>query len=120
MMIRRSSICTGTTTTSGCGSQIHGNRAQWVHKTGLVLFCTVHLTLGTGIPMSAVLLSAAEPPDGVRDLLSGAGLPVMDHVLGAIPAVEFGGISATLIEVGDDPDAAAAQTRRWRAELGDD
>jgi phosphoserine phosphatase RsbU/P len=70
--------------------------------------------------MSAVLLSAAEPPDGVRDLLSGAGLPVMDHVLGAIPAVEFGGISAALIEVGDDPDAAAAQTRRWRAELGDD
>jgi sigma-B regulation protein RsbU (phosphoserine phosphatase) len=70
--------------------------------------------------MSAVLLSAAEPPAGVRDLLSGAGLPVIDHVLGAVPPVEFGGISAALVDVGDHPDAAAAQTRRWRAELGDD
>ena len=70
--------------------------------------------------MSAVLLSAAEPPTGVRDLLSGGDLQVIDHVLGAIPPVDFGGISAALIEVGDHPETAAAQTRRWRAELGDD
>lgn len=70
--------------------------------------------------MSAVLLSAAEPPASVRDLLSGGGLQVIDHLLGAVPRVDFGGISAALIDVGDRPDAAAAQTRRWRAELGDD
>jgi len=70
--------------------------------------------------MPAVLLSAADPPVDLGALLAGAGIAVVGHVLGTVPPVDFGGIDAALIDVGDRLDAAAAQTRRWRAELGDD
>lgn len=70
--------------------------------------------------MPAVLLSAADPPVDLGALLAGAGITIVGHVLGTVPPVDFGGIDAALIDVGDRPDAAAAQTRRWRAELGDD
>jgi serine phosphatase RsbU (regulator of sigma subunit) len=70
--------------------------------------------------MLAVLLSAVAPPEGLRELLSGAGFPISDHVLGAVPPQDFGEIGVALIDVGDRQDAAIAQTSRWRAELGDD
>jgi phosphoserine phosphatase RsbU/P len=70
--------------------------------------------------MSVVLLSAVEPPADLHHVLTGAGFAVTDHGLGAIPPVDFGEVALAVIEVGDRPDAAAAQTRRWRAELGDD
>jgi phosphoserine phosphatase RsbU/P len=70
--------------------------------------------------MPAVLLSAAVPPSDLRDLLAGAGFAVVDHVLGAIPPVDFAEIALALVDVVDRLDAAVAQTRRWRAELGDD
>ncbi len=70
--------------------------------------------------MPAVLLSAPDLSIEPGEILSRAGMTVVGHVLGTIPPVEFGGIDAALIDVGDRLDAAAAQTRRWRAELGDD
>ena len=70
--------------------------------------------------MAGVLVSAASPPADLRAWLANAGLAVVDHVLGSVPPVDFEPISAAVIEVGDRPDAAAIQTRRWRAELGDD
>jgi phosphoserine phosphatase RsbU/P len=70
--------------------------------------------------MSVVLLSAVEPPADLHAVLAGAGFAVADHTLGAIPPVDFRGVALAIVEVGGRPDAAAAQTRRWRAELGDD
>ena len=70
--------------------------------------------------MPAVLVSAPSPPAELRVQLTEAGFLVLDHALGSIPPVDFAPIAAALIEVGEKPDAAAIQTRRWRAELGDD
>jgi serine phosphatase RsbU (regulator of sigma subunit) len=70
--------------------------------------------------MPSVLLSAADPPADLRELLTSAGLAVVDHVLGAIPPLDFAEIAVAFVDVADRPDGAAAQTRRWRAELGDD
>lgn len=70
-----------------------------------------------------VLLSrsmAADPDSEIHRWLTAAGLSVIDHTLGSAPAVEFGLIQAALIEVDGKGEAALLQTRRWRAELGDD
>lgn len=71
--------------------------------------------------MSTVLLSSSPqaPADDLRRILTAAGFGVADHSLGAAPAVDFGSIAVAVIETGDRAPAAAAQTRRWRAELGD-
>jgi len=69
-----------------------------------------------------VLLStaAANPAADLRRSLPAAGFAVADHALGSTPAVDFGPVVAAVVEVGDRPEVAAAQTRRWRIELGDD
>ena len=69
-----------------------------------------------------VLLSSgpADPADDIRAVLEAAGFAVATHVLGSTPAVGFDAVAAAIIEVGERPDIAAAQTRRWRIELGDD
>jgi serine phosphatase RsbU (regulator of sigma subunit) len=86
------------------------------------------------MPPATVLLSS--PPDStgdeLRKLISAAGFVVADHLLGSAPAVDFTPIVVAVIEVGsgsiqsaepraakDWRDVAAAQVRRWRAELGD-
>lgn len=71
--------------------------------------------------MSAVLLSLPPLPTGddLRRHAVGAGFAVLDHALGAAPAVEFGPVAVAVVVVGESPEPAAAQTRRWRAELGD-
>ena len=70
---------------------------------------------------ATVLLSAAPlaPADDLRRLLPAAGFVVADHALGSTPSVDFGPVVAAVVEVGDRTELAAAQTRRWRAELGD-
>jgi serine phosphatase RsbU (regulator of sigma subunit) len=70
-----------------------------------------------------VLLSVAANDTKIEDLraaLVGAGFAIRPHTLGSAPGVEFGPIEAVVIEVGEKPDVAAMQTRRWRAELGDE
>lgn len=71
--------------------------------------------------MPTLLLSAppTAPTDELRPALAAAGFAVADHVLGSAPAVDFGPLVAAVIDTGDRTDLAAAQTRRWRAELGD-
>jgi len=73
------------------------------------------------MPPPTVLLSS--PPDStgdeLRKLVSSAGFTVTDHLLGSAPAVDFGPIVVAVVEVGERPEVALAQTRRWRAELGD-
>ncbi|HVK17455.1 MAG TPA: hypothetical protein VM533_10935, partial [Fimbriiglobus sp.] len=72
--------------------------------------------------MSTVLVSTLPPAatDDLRRLLAAAGFGVADHPLGAVPAVDFGPVAAAVVEVGERADVAAAQTRRWRIELGDE
>jgi serine phosphatase RsbU (regulator of sigma subunit) len=81
--------------------------------------------------MSATVLlsSSAAPPDAgspgwgggseLRRLVTATGFTVADHTLGSPPAVDLGPVVVAVIEVGDSHELAAAQTRRWRAELGD-
>jgi hypothetical protein len=68
-----------------------------------------------------VLLSS--PPDStgdeLRQVAAAAGFAVSDHLLGSAPAVDFAPVAVAVLEVGTRAEAAAAQTRRWRAELGD-
>ena len=71
--------------------------------------------------LATVLLSS---PPGVaseetRHLITSAGFVVTDHLLGSAPAVDFGPVVAAVVEVGERVEVAVAQTRRWRAELGD-
>jgi sigma-B regulation protein RsbU (phosphoserine phosphatase) len=72
--------------------------------------------------MATVLLSA--PPgtgaEDLRRLLAAAGFAVSDHALGAAPAVDFAPVAVAVLDAADRADVAAAQTRRWRAELGDE
>lgn len=69
----------------------------------------------------SVLLSASSPvASPLGEWLSGAGIASRNHSLGSVPAADFAGVVAAIIDVGAHADAAAAQTRRWRAELGDD
>jgi serine phosphatase RsbU (regulator of sigma subunit) len=72
--------------------------------------------------MRTVLLSAppSRPADEPREWLAEAGFAVRDHALGSAPAVELAAPAVAVIEVNDQTEAAAAQTRRWRAELGDE
>jgi len=70
--------------------------------------------------MPAVLVSASSRPGDLRELLAKSGFAVIDHVLGSIPAVDFSSIAVALVDVGEKSDSAIAQTRRWRAELGDE
>lgn len=73
--------------------------------------------------MSPVTVLLSSPPTGagneLRRGITAAGFAVADHRLGSAPAVDFGPIAVAVIDVGDFPDVAAAQARRWRAELGD-
>ncbi len=72
--------------------------------------------------MATVLLSApfAYPVPDLRAGLEAVGFAVVGHDLGAIPAVGFGGVAAAVVAVRNAASAAAAQTVRWRAELGDE
>ena len=69
-----------------------------------------------------VLLSGPpqSPLDDLRRALASAAFAVADHTLGAATPVDFGPVVVAVVEVGGKPDAAAAQTRRWRIELGDE
>ncbi|MCI0703069.1 MAG: SpoIIE family protein phosphatase [Planctomycetia bacterium] len=73
--------------------------------------------------MSPATVLFSSPPDAraeeTRRLIASAGFVVADHLLGSTPAVDFGPVVTAVIEVGERTDIAAAQTRRWRAELGD-
>jgi serine phosphatase RsbU (regulator of sigma subunit) len=81
------------------------------------------------MPPATVLLSS--PPDStgddLRKLIAAAGYAVSDHLLGSAPAVDFAPVAVAVIDAGEPrpgapvawPDVAAAQVRRWRAELGD-
>jgi serine phosphatase RsbU (regulator of sigma subunit) len=81
------------------------------------------------MPPATVLLSS--PPDStgdeLRKLCAAAGFVVADHLLGSAPAVDFNPVVVAVVEVGGAwppgvtswTDVAAAQVRRWRAELGD-
>jgi hypothetical protein len=73
--------------------------------------------------MSPATVLLSSPPDStgdeLRKLVASAGFVVADHLLGSPPAVDFGPVVVAVIEVGERHDVAAAQTRRWRAELGD-
>lgn len=53
-------------------------------------------------------------------MLDAAGQAVREHALGSTPSVDFSAILFAMIDVGNSLDAAVSQTRRWRAELGDD
>lgn len=70
--------------------------------------------------MAKVLLSAAagQAHDLCRHL-EAAGFAVVGHALGAAPVVDFAPVAAAVV-VADPAAAAAAQTRRWRAELADE
>jgi phosphoserine phosphatase RsbU/P len=70
--------------------------------------------------MPTVLVSALTPPADLRECLGAAEFTVLDHTLGSTPAVDFAPVAVAVIDVGEKPDAAVAQTRRWRIELGDD
>jgi serine phosphatase RsbU (regulator of sigma subunit) len=70
--------------------------------------------------MPVVLLSAFTPSVDLHQSLAAARFEVRDHALGSTPSVDFTAIAVALIDVGEKSDAALIQTRRWRAELGDD
>jgi serine phosphatase RsbU (regulator of sigma subunit) len=73
------------------------------------------------MPLSVLLsaLAGAEPKE-IRETLLDAGIPVIDHTLGSTPAVDFGGVGAAVIVAPAKVEWAIAQTRRWRAELGEE
>lgn len=74
-------------------------------------------------PAAPTVLLSGPPhpaPDDLRRHLSAAAFAVTDHALGATPPVDFGPVVVAVVEVGEKSDVAAAQTRRWRIELGDD
>jgi phosphoserine phosphatase RsbU/P len=70
-----------------------------------------------------VLLSTSPnsgPADDLRDLLMASGFAVQPHTMGSPAGVDFAPIQVGLIDVGGKVEAAVAQTRRWRAELGEE
>jgi serine phosphatase RsbU (regulator of sigma subunit) len=75
------------------------------------------------MPTPATVLFSSAPGSATgadtRKLISTAGYAVTDHALGATPAIDFDPVVVAVVEVGDRVETAAAQTRRWRAELGD-
>lgn len=70
------------------------------------------------MPPTVLLSAAGGRGDDLRELLTGAGFAVRGHALGATATVDLSGVAAAVVEA-DPLEAAAAQTRRWRAELGD-
>ncbi len=71
---------------------------------------------------ATVLLSSPHGRTGdgdLRRLVASAGFAVTDHALGSAPAVDFASVVVAVIDAGERVEMAAAQTRRWRAELGD-
>ncbi|MDY3557922.1 SpoIIE family protein phosphatase [Gemmata sp. JC673] len=72
-------------------------------------------------PATVLLSAPAGWPDAIelRKLIGSAGFVVADHALGAAPAVDFAPVAVAVVATGGRTAAAAAQTRRWRAELGD-
>ncbi len=70
----------------------------------------------------SVLLSRStqEPTHHHFQSLFEGGISAVTHALGSTPAMDFGSFQVAVIEVGEKVDAAVAQTKRWRAELGDD
>lgn len=70
--------------------------------------------------MPVVLVSALSPQRELHGWLAEAGFGLLDHALGSVPPVDFAPVAVAIIEVGEKRDAAVIQTRRWRAELGDD
>src|SRR5262245_4924623 len=121
MMIRRSSICTGT---GGLQQVRVPRRASRVYRVAAAGRAQGHhhtRERESYLTMSAtVLLSAAAPPSDLRVPLATAGFAVTDHALGSTPAVDFAPVAVAVIEVGGKTDAAIHQTRRWRAELRDE
>jgi sigma-B regulation protein RsbU (phosphoserine phosphatase) len=70
--------------------------------------------------MPTVLLSAAPgQADDARAALEAAGFAVEAHALGSTPPVDFAPVAVAVV-VAEPVPAAAAQTRRWRAELADE
>src|SRR5262245_46452706 len=92
--------------------------------------------------MSPATVLLSSPPDAnsdeLRKIVASAGFAVADHLLGSAPAVDFGPVVVAVVDVGERPaqpavpgstagaapakdwtEIASAQTRRWRAELGD-
>jgi serine phosphatase RsbU (regulator of sigma subunit) len=73
--------------------------------------------------MSPATVLLSSPPDAssddLRKLVASAGFAVADHLLGSAPAVDFGPVVVAVVEVNERVEVASAQTRRWRAELGD-
>jgi len=67
--------------------------------------------------MPTVLLSAAT--DAPRAAVEAAGFAVVAHALGSTPPVDFTPVAVAVV-VAEPVPAAAAQTRRWRAELADE
>ena len=65
--------------------------------------------------MPTVLLSAADPTAA----LAADGFAVAAHALGSTPPVDFAAVAVAVV-VAEPVPAAAAQTRRWRAELADE
>jgi sigma-B regulation protein RsbU (phosphoserine phosphatase) len=73
--------------------------------------------------MSPATVLLSSPPDtssdDLRKVIALAGFAVADHLLGSAPAVDFGPVVVAVVDVGERVEVASAQTRRWRAELGD-
>jgi sigma-B regulation protein RsbU (phosphoserine phosphatase) len=69
--------------------------------------------------MPTVLLSAAADAPDIRAAVEAAGFAVAAHALGATPPVDFAPVAVAVV-VAEPVPAAAAQTRRWRAELADE
>src|SRR5262245_23792134 len=70
----------------------------------------------------AIVLLSCPPTSTGQELhrfVTAAGFAVADHRLGSPPTVDFGPVAVAVCEVGESHEVAAAQTRRWRAELGD-
>ena len=80
------------------------------------------LTIGKRTLMSTILFStlALEPTEELRRAVAQVGFRAAKHQLGSAPGIDFGPVAVAVIEVGDRAEVAAAQTRRWRIELGDD
>ncbi len=71
---------------------------------------------------ATILLSSLQGRAGdgeLRKLVASVGFAVADHSLGSAPAVDFEPVVVAVIDTGERVEVAAAQTRRWRAELGD-
>ena len=71
--------------------------------------------------MPRVLFSASPNANchAIRESLVESGFDVTPHGLASAPGIDFTSVCVAIIHVGERVDLAAAQTRRWRLELGD-